>query len=106
MGLATLYYTWLPSRRIAKLGPAPTPAALTERRAWLKESFRTAGFLGSVYWLAGLAAILYPNTAGMDPEFTESMGTDFPQGRVFPIFASFAILGAWLETRELKKLQG
>ncbi|KAK3396874.1 hypothetical protein B0T20DRAFT_244470 [Sordaria brevicollis] len=105
LGLATLYYTWINPRRIAKLGPASTPAVLAERLARLKESFRMAGFLGSIYWLAGLAAILYPNTAGTDPEFPMIGGTDFPQGRLFPVLSGFAIVGAWLEVRKLRKLK-
>ncbi|CCC07615.1 hypothetical protein SMACR_08134 [Sordaria macrospora] len=103
MGLATLFYTWFPSGRISKSGPVPIPAILAERRERMKESFRTAGFLGSVYWLAGVAAILYPNTAGTDPEFGKI--TDFPQGKLFPTLAALAILGAWLETRRLNRLQ-
>lgn len=100
LGLATLFYTWLPSGRVPKSDAVPTPAVQVERRERVKDSLRTAGFLGSVYWFAGLAAILYPNTAGTDPEFGDI--TDFPQGKMFPVFAGLAILGAWLETRRLR----
>jgi hypothetical protein len=60
-----------------------------------QDSLRTAAFTGSIYWLAGLTAILYPGTAGTDPEF----GTGFPQGPGFTMFAVLAILGCFLETR-------
>lgn len=35
--------------------------------------------MGSLYWVAGLSAILYPGTLAVDPEF----GEGFPQFWVF-----------------------
>jgi hypothetical protein len=63
-----------------------------------KDSLRLAGFTGSVYWLAGLAAIWYPNTAGLDPEFG---GPGFPQRIPFSIAAAFGIAGSLIETKML-----
>ncbi|KAK1827027.1 hypothetical protein QBC39DRAFT_184873 [Podospora conica] len=95
LGLATLFYTWGPSFKSTSR-PAATPAiAATQhevRRQRARDSLGTAAFVGSVYWLAGLAAILYPGTDGVDPEF----GTpgSFPQGPLFATVSALAVLGA------------
>ena len=81
LGLATLFLTWR---------TAPTPAVA-------RESLRMAGFTGSIYWLAGLAAILYPNTAGRDPEF----GGGFPQKGLFAAAAMFGLVGSFVETMSM-----
>ncbi|KAI1084315.1 hypothetical protein F5B20DRAFT_593427 [Whalleya microplaca] len=60
LGLTTLYYTWR------------KPDTPLLRREYM----RMAAILGSVYWLSGLSAILYPGTMGLDPEFG---GPGFPQ---------------------------
>lgn len=52
-----------------------------------------AAFTGSVYWLAGLAAILFPGSDGLDPEFG---GPGFPQRPVFLVFATCGLVGSWL----------
>ncbi|CAJ2505815.1 Uu.00g132090.m01.CDS01 [Anthostomella pinea] len=74
----TLYYTW---RR------APSPQL---RREFLF----VAALAGSIYWFAGLLAILPPGTMGVDPEFG---GPAFPQGWLFGGFMACALVGAWLE---------
>ena len=89
MGLATLYYTWRP----AFLSPS-TPA-LTARQL-KQESLRTAVLVGTIYWLAGFAAILYPGTDGIDPEFGPS---GFPQAPIFAVFAGLGVFGWLLERR-------
>ncbi|MCJ1239510.1 hypothetical protein MMC14_007506 [Varicellaria rhodocarpa] len=61
LGLAMLYYTW---------------------RSPTEESLRVAALLGSIYWVSGMSAILYPGALALDPEF----GTGFPQ---LPAFATF-----------------
>ena len=81
LGLATLFYTWRPDWPSAEV-----------RRA----SLSTAAFTGTIYWLAGMAAILYPNTDGLDPEFG---GPGFPQLPVFSAFAASAVVGWVLERR-------
>jgi hypothetical protein len=89
LGLATLYYTWWPST----LTESAPPALARQHK---HDSLRTAVFTGTIYWLAGLASILYPGTDGIDPEFGPS---GFPQAPVFVIFASLAVVGWMLETR-------
>ena len=70
LGLLTLYYTWRPTR-------AP------------KDSLFTAALLGSLYWITGMSAILYPGTMWMDPEF----GEDAPQKVAFAVLAVLAWVG-------------
>ncbi|KAI0868824.1 hypothetical protein GGS24DRAFT_481050 [Hypoxylon argillaceum] len=83
LGLATMYYTWR---------GAATPA--------LKREFmRAAALAGSAYWVAGIAAILYPGTMGLDPEFG---GPGFPQAPLFAFAAGCALLGSWLDTPGVK----
>lgn len=95
LGLATLFYTWGPSFKSTSR-PATTPAvAATQRevqRQRTRDSLSTAAFVGSIYWLAGLAAILYPGTDGVDPEFGPP--GSFPQGPAFSAIAAMAVLGA------------
>jgi hypothetical protein len=79
LGFATLYFAWRP----------------TASPAMAIESLRVAGFTGTIFWLAGLAAIAYPNTAGLDPEFG---GPGFPQKIPFCIAAAFGVAGSLLET--------
>lgn len=71
LGLATLYYTFRKSSTVAAR----------------KDSLRTAAIFGSVYWISGLSAILYPGTLAIDPEF----GEGFPQ---FWLFVGLGI-SAW-----------
>ncbi|KAI0898855.1 hypothetical protein F4806DRAFT_455824 [Annulohypoxylon nitens] len=74
----TLYYTW----RHAK-----TPE--------LRREFAfVSAVTGSIYWIAGLLAILPPGTMGVDPEFG---GPGFPQAKVFVGFMVAGLVGAWLE---------
>lgn len=74
--------------------PTSTPPALARQRK--QDSLGTAVFTGTIYWLAGLAAILYPGTDGIDPEFGPS---GFPQAPIFVGFASLAVVGWMLERR-------
>lgn len=89
LGLATLFFTWRPSF----LKPS-TPPAIAARVT--RESLNTALFVGTIYWLAGLAAIMYPNTAGIDPEFGPP---GFPQGPLFGVATGMAVAGWAFETR-------
>ncbi|KAK4120326.1 hypothetical protein N657DRAFT_683678 [Parathielavia appendiculata] len=89
LSLATLYHTWRPS-----FLPPSTPPALAKQRA--QDSLGAAVFTGTIYWLAGLASILYPGTEGIDPEFGPP---GFPQAPLFIVFASLAVLGWLLERR-------
>lgn len=80
LALATLYYT---NRQVAKDSAA--------------DSILTATIFGSVYWITGLSAILYPGSKGMDPEF----GEGFPQFWFFIGILGLTWAGWWLETAKL-----
>ena len=60
-----------------------------------RQSLYAAAFTGSVYWLAGLAAIYYPGTDGLDPEFG---GPGFPQRPLFTAFMGLGLVGVAIET--------
>ncbi|KAI0552443.1 hypothetical protein F4679DRAFT_89412 [Xylaria curta] len=83
LGLATLFYTWR------------SPASPTVQ----KEFRLISAFTGSIYWLAGLCAILYPGTMGLDPEFG---GPGFPQAPLFGFATVCALFGSWLDTPSVK----
>merc|ERR1712093_201020 len=59
LGLATLFYTW----RTGTL----------KSTEMVKDSLFTAAIFGSIYWITGLSAILYPGTLAVDPEFGVSL---------------------------------
>jgi len=80
LGLATMFYTW-------------RSAADTKDTKLQREFMLIAAFTGSIYWLAGLAAIFYPGTMGLDPEFG---GPAFPQAPLFAFATFCALLGSWL----------
>ncbi|KAF3766183.1 hypothetical protein M406DRAFT_60636 [Cryphonectria parasitica EP155] len=63
LGVATLFLAWRPL-----LVRSTSPAVA-------RDSLKMAAFTGSVYWLAGLAAILFPGTDGLDPEFGGLVGS-------------------------------
>ncbi|AEO62119.1 hypothetical protein MYCTH_2313128 [Thermothelomyces thermophilus ATCC 42464] len=63
------------------------------------DSLGAALFAGTIlYWIAGLASILYPGTDWVDPEFGPS-GVPPAQIPVFVGFASAAVLGWMLDRR-------
>ncbi len=70
LGLATLYYIYRP----------------VSSKLLAADSLFTAAIVGSLYWVTGLSAILYPGSKGVDPQFGDGW---FPQ---LPLFAGF--LGA------------
>lgn len=78
LGLLTLYFTHRPGDAEQK-----------------KDSLRSAAMIGSLYWITGLSAILYPGSLAIDPEF----GEGFPQFWVFVGFGIAAWTGWWIETR-------
>lgn len=69
LGILTAYYTWRSTTQP-------------------KDSMCTAAIFGSLYYVAGLSAILYPGTLAIDPEF----GQGFPQ---FWLFVGLGVL-PWL----------
>lgn len=76
LGVLTLYYTWR---------KAATTSAM-------RDSLTTAMICGSIYWLAGLCAQMFPGADGLDPEFG---GPGFPQAKIFTAFLGCGILG-WM----------
>jgi hypothetical protein len=86
LGLATFYYTWQ-----SNLSPWAEGAVMAATRE--REALDTAAFTGSIYWLAGLAAALFPGTGGRDPEF----GGGFPQAALFVACAALALVGWCVE---------
>ncbi|CAH0055595.1 unnamed protein product [Clonostachys solani] len=82
LGALTLYYSW---RR-------------TTGRAAAKDSLTTAMICGSIYWLAGLCASLFPEANGLDPEFG---GPGFPQAKIFIGFMLCGMIGWALEIMAL-----
>lgn len=78
LSMATLYYAWR---------TAQSPQLQ-------REFMKTAAFLGSIYWVAGLLSIIPEGTSGVDPEFG---GPGFPQLYVFTPFLLCGLIGAWLE---------
>ncbi|KAH8160604.1 hypothetical protein CIB48_g7642 [Xylaria polymorpha] len=83
LGLFTLFYTWR---------SAATPTLHNEYRL-------VSAFTGSIYWIAGIASLLYPGTMGLDPEFG---GPGFPQAPLFVGCAIFAIVGSWMDAPAFK----
>jgi len=81
LGLAMAYYTW-------RATAAP------------KDSMFTAAIFGSLYWIAGLSAILYPGSKYVDPEF---------QGEPQPVLFSGVLAVTWagyfLEARRLNGIK-
>lgn len=80
LGISTVYYTYRPS-------------------ASKRDDMFTAAIFGSLYWITGLSAILYPGALGVDPEF----GTGFPQVWIFGPLMVGAWVGAWIEGGLKKK---
>ena len=61
-----------------------------------------AAWIGSFYMLAGLTAILYPDTSWLDPEFRKVRDVDEPaQLYVFGVGLGLVWLGWWLEWRRM-----
>lgn len=87
LGMLTAYFTWRKK----------------ESNLIAKKDIFTAGILGSLYWITGLSAALYPGTLFTDPEFVEEYG-HHPQAYGFPVFAAMSWLGWYLEARRLAAL--
>jgi len=81
LGLTTAYFTWRPTTNY-------------------KDSIFCAAMVGSLYWISGMSAILYPGTKWVDPEF-DATGKAQPQPPVFAAHFVLCWVGYWLETRRL-----
>lgn len=82
LGLATLFYTWR--------SMSSTSVEMA------RDSLFTAAVFGSMYWVTGLSAILYPGTLAVDPEFGVSLfncslGAKFWECFYFPFEHSIVI---------------
>jgi hypothetical protein len=84
LAVATLYYTHRP---------------VTVANA--ADNLLTATIFGSMYWITGLSAILYPGSSGVDPEF----GEGFPQLPLFGSLLGLTWAGFWLERRGLSRFR-
>jgi len=82
LGLSSLYFAFRP----------------TANAAMKNDSMMTAALFGSLYWITGLSAILYPGSKAIDPEF----GEGFPQFWAFTVFGLCSLLGSFLEIRQLQ----
>lgn len=91
LSLATLYYTY----RMPYHGSDRVPGSATYIMA--RDSVLTAAICGSLYWITGLSAILYPGSKGLDPEF----GEGFPQFYIFVGWLVATWVGWRFETRRL-----
>jgi hypothetical protein len=96
LGLLTNYFAWKPVLFRPRTSDVKTgePSGMTER-----ESITLAAVLGSLYWITGLSAILYPGTLFTDPEF----GTGAPQLPLFSGLVAVVWLGWGLEMSRLSK---
>ncbi|KAI0388927.1 hypothetical protein F5Y17DRAFT_451089 [Xylariaceae sp. FL0594] len=99
LGVATLFLTWRRSSLPSFTDTSSSSSSARDKEAVAKllllqkQNMKMAAFTGSIYWIAGLAAILYPGTMGLDPEFG---GPGFPQAPLFAFAAACGIVGSWL----------
>lgn len=100
LGIVTAYFTWRHKLRPALYGSVTSQ----------KDSIFTAAIVGSLYWITGLSAILYPGTTWIDPEF---LTHDF-DGKIaglpgqflpFSLNAIFAWVGYAVAALDLEKLK-
>ncbi len=93
LGILTAYFTWRSPPAGTSTGTSRAVKIAAER-----DSITTAAVIGTLYWVTGLSAILYPGTKWMDPEFGEGS----PQVMVFAAHAVLAWVGWWFEMRRLR----
>ncbi|KAJ9604562.1 hypothetical protein H2200_010675 [Cladophialophora chaetospira] len=111
LGLLTVYFAWKPvlgTRSNATAKPIQGKGRKDEQAddsgsgMTEKESITMSAVMGTLYWISGLSAILYPGTLWVDPEF----GTGAPQAPIFVISIVLAWLGWAVEMRRLGKVKG
>lgn len=86
LGLLTAYFAWRPVFSPGGHGVVDAQHCVT-----------IAAVIGSLYWVTGLSAILYPGTKWTDPEF----GDGAPQLPIFCGLLALTWLGWFLEMRRL-----
>lgn len=84
LGLLTQYYIWRPVFN-ATINPV--------------DSTFSAALVGTLYWVCGMSAALYPGAKWMDPEFGEGIGA---QAVIFPVHAAVLWAGYLMVIRGLK----
>lgn len=94
--LATLYYTYRMPYDVADQVPGSATYVMA------RDSAFTAAICGSLYWITGLSAILYPGSKGQDPEF----GEGFPQFWIFVGWLVATWVGWWFESTRLAAAGG
>ncbi|MCJ1407394.1 hypothetical protein MMC19_001465 [Ptychographa xylographoides] len=103
LGLLMLYYTW---RQPPTVPGSPTPSSASTAAGYAavaqRENLWVAALFGSLYYVCGLSALLYPGALGMDPEFGEGS----PQTWLFGGLLVFTWLGWWLEVRGIEVGKG
>lgn len=100
LGLTTLYFTWRPVFSSVHY----TPRAI-------RDSVFSAAWIGTIYWITGISAGLYPGAKFMDPEF---VGTKHDitfwglpgQGVIFALSWVLCWVAYGLEVRRLSGLKG
>jgi hypothetical protein len=100
LGLLTAYFTWRSPATAGASAAAEKDSGEVDKIAAMleRDSITTAAVLGTLYWVTGLSAILYPGTKWMDPEFGEGA----PQITLFLGHAVLAWVGWWFEMRRLR----
>jgi hypothetical protein len=102
LGLCTLYYTYR-YQLATKDARGQTISASQKRKGNAdltaggreQDDLFTAAIFGSLYWITGLSAILYPGALGVDTEF----GEGFPQKWIFGPFLICTWMGWWVGKR-------
>lgn len=104
LGLTTLYFVWRPVVSTAY------GTGIYATKAATKDSMLSAALIGSLYWVAGLSAILYPGTKWIDPDLVNSKfdGKLLGLPGQLPVFVAHLALtwlGYALEMRRLGSLK-
>jgi hypothetical protein len=102
LGLCTLYYTYR-YRLDSKDDGSIKAFTSSEKKRYTGfiasekqiDDLFTAAVFGSIYWITGFTAILYPGSLGVDAEF----GDGFPQKWVFGPLLICAWVGCWMGRR-------
>jgi hypothetical protein len=103
LGLCTLYYTYRYrlNSKDARGGQKNSTSSDRKGNAELitpgkqLDDVFTAAVFGSLYWITGMSAILYPGALGVDVEF----GEGFPQKWIFGPFLFCTWAGWWIANR-------
>jgi len=95
LGFTTLYFAWRPAF-----------SSISFTKTMIKDSMFSAALVGSLYWITGVTAGLYPGAKFLDPEFIgskyDAKVLGLPgQAPVFVAHMVFCWIGYALEARRL-----